>query len=373
MKTETKLGATRQPLSTSERFLDWDDARDLTPVLEKVRPFTMVPTESLVDLARVVRAVVTYGIPGQLVECGVWRGGSSFLMAELLRQAGVSDRKVWLFDSYEGLPAPKEIDGAKAFEYTQNTDSPWYHDNCAAALEQVQQAAAALGLNPHTEFIKGWFDQTLVPNGERIGPIAVLRIDADWYDSVRCCLESLYDQVVEGGFVIFDDYYTFDGCAIAVHEFLGKRGLSHQIENVIGRWEGAEYCQSALFRKGGGTWRWLDQYYRTTQDLASVIPAGETLILADDGVLGSELAIGRRAHSFIERDGQYWGPPPDGATAVRELERLRAAGANFIAFGWPALWWLDHYPELRQHLETTARRLLANGRLVVFDLRASAR
>src|SRR5262245_7277727 len=307
----------------SQRFLNWDDARDLAPILEKVRPFTMVPDESLIDLSRVVRAVVTYGIPGQFVECGVWRGGSSFLMAELLRLSGSSDRKVWLYDSYEGLPPPQEIDGQRALEYTRNTDSAWYHDNCTASLEQVRQAAAELGIGPYTEFIKGWFDQTLVPTRDRIGPIAILRIDADWYESVRCCLESLYDQVVEGGFVIFDDYYTFDGLAIAFHEVLAGRGLSHRIENVIGKWEGAEYCQSALFRKGGTTWRWLDQFYRTTQDLAAVIPQGETLILVDDGVLGSDLAVGRHPIPFIERDGQYWGAPQDDETAVQELERLR--------------------------------------------------
>ena len=369
MKTETRKNLAGPLQAVSQRFLSWDDERDLTPILQKVRPFTMVPTESLVDLSRVVRAVVTYGIPGQFVECGVWRGGSSFLMAELLRQAGSSDRKVWLYDSYEGLPAPKEIDGQRAFEYTQNTSSEWYHDNCTASLDQVQRDAAELGLGAYTEFIKGWFDRTLVPTRDRVGPIAILRIDADWHDSVLCCLESLYDQVVEGGFVIFDDYYTFDGCAIAVHEFLGRRNLSHRVENVIGKWEGAEYCQSALFRKGGTTWRWLDQFYRTTEDLAAVIPPGETLILADDGVLGSELALGRRAIPFIERDGQYWGPPPDGETAVRELERLRARGANFIVFGWPALWWLNHYVDLREHLNKTARRILHNDRLVVFDLR----
>lgn len=369
MTAETKRILAASPHTRSEKFLDWDDARDLGPILEKVRPFTMVPAESLIDLSRVARAVLTYGIPGAFVECGVWRGGSSFLMAEMLRRAGAHDRKVWLFDSYEGLPAPKEIDGPKALEYTQNTDSPWYHDNCSASLELAQNAAAELGLTSYTEFVKGWFDQTLVSNRDRIGPIAILRIDADWYDSVRCCLEGLYDQVVEGGFVIFDDYYTFDGCAIAAHEFLGKRGLPHQIENVIGKWEGAEYCQSALFRKGGGTWRWLDQYYRTTQDLASVIPPGETLVLADDGVLGGDLAIGRRAIPFIERDGQYWGPPPDGETAVLELERLRAAGANFMVFGWPALWWLNHYGELHDHLNSTARRIFENGRLMIYDLR----
>src|SRR5262249_38571123 len=104
MSAETKQSL-KPPQARSEKFLDWDDARDLGPILEKVRPFTMVPVESLIDLSRVTRAALTYGIPGAFVECGVWRGGSSFLMAETLRRAGARDRKVWLFDSYEGLPA----------------------------------------------------------------------------------------------------------------------------------------------------------------------------------------------------------------------------------------------------------------------------
>src|SRR5262245_40646425 len=99
MKTEMKVEMGASAPAKSEEFLDWDDARDFAPLLERVRPFTMVPTESLADLARVTRATLTYGIPGAFVECGVWRGGSSFLMAELLKQAGATDRKVWLFDS----------------------------------------------------------------------------------------------------------------------------------------------------------------------------------------------------------------------------------------------------------------------------------
>ena len=78
---------------------------DFAPIVAKIRPFTMVPETSLIELARQVRAILTFNIPGDFVECGVWRGGSSFLIAELLRQAGVQDRKVWLFDSFEGLPA----------------------------------------------------------------------------------------------------------------------------------------------------------------------------------------------------------------------------------------------------------------------------
>src|SRR4030095_5966415 len=89
-------------------------AQDFAATLARVQPFTMVSTEALVDLAHQVRAVLAYGIPGDFVECGTWRGGASFLMAALLRQAGVADRKVWLCDSFEGIPPPQEIDGQAA-------------------------------------------------------------------------------------------------------------------------------------------------------------------------------------------------------------------------------------------------------------------
>src|SRR5437879_1152441 len=95
--TQPKLGAAREQPSNIRR-----GPRDLTPILDKVRPFTMVPEPSLVELARQVQATIQCGIPGHFVECGVWRGGTSFLMASLLQQAGVRDRKVWLFDSFEG-------------------------------------------------------------------------------------------------------------------------------------------------------------------------------------------------------------------------------------------------------------------------------
>src|SRR5262245_11554382 len=153
------------------------ELRELGPLLDRIEPFSMVPRDALLDLARLVRAVLAYDIPGDFVECGVWRGGASFLMAELLRRAGVRDRKVWLFDSFEGLPPPQEIDGDEALAYVENKDSPWYFDNCRASLEGVRRKAAELGLTSYTEIVKGWFDQTLPANRERIGPIAVLRID----------------------------------------------------------------------------------------------------------------------------------------------------------------------------------------------------
>lgn len=80
---------------------------DVKRAIKRVRPYTMVPEESLVHLGDQIRAVLAEGIPGAFVECGVWRGGASFLMAELLKKAGVRDRKVWLLDSFEGMQLRK--------------------------------------------------------------------------------------------------------------------------------------------------------------------------------------------------------------------------------------------------------------------------
>lgn len=368
MTSETERALPQSRPGTQEESAAWTGTRDFAPTLEKVQPFTIVPEESLVDLAYLVRVVLAYGIPGDFVECGVWRGGSSFLMADLLRQAGTRDRRVWLFDSFEGLPSPEAIDGPAATAYASNTDSPGYLDNCRVSVEEVQKSAVELGLGSYTEFVKGWFDQTLPANRDRIGPIAILRIDADWYSSVRGCLDNLYDQVVDGGFIILDDYYAFDGCAVAVHEFLGERGLAHRIEGVVSKEGGGQY-QSALFRKGKTTWSWLQQLYLTEQDIASLVPQGSTFILVDQEWFGGEIAGARHAIPFLERDGQYWGPPPDDETAIRELERLRQAGASFVVFAWPAFWWLDYYAGLNRHLRSRFRCVLENNRLVVFDLR----
>lgn len=343
--------------------------QDFAATLAMVQPFTMVSTEALVDLAHQVRAALAYNIPGALVECGAWRGGASFLMADLLRQAGVTDRKVWLCDSFEGIPPPQEIDGQAAKAWAEDKEGQFSFDNLRVSLEEVQQSAARLGLTAYTEFVKGYFEQTLPSNRERIGPIAILRIDCDWYASVRCCLENLYDQVVEGGFVIFDDYHTFDGCARAVHEFLGARGLSHRIEHVAGTLDGYEHYYGALFRKGTPTWKRLYPYYLLTHDLLSLIPAGETFILADQAEFGEGIAPGRRQLPFLERDGFYYGPPPDDETAMLEFKRMQQAGARFMVFGWPAFWWLDHYRELHRYLRSEFRCVLENDRLVVFDLR----
>jgi SAM-dependent methyltransferase len=107
---------------------------------------------------------------------------------------------------------------------------------------------------------------------------------------------------------------------------------------------------------------------QTSEEIAALVPAGDTLILVDGGELENMVAAGRRALPFLERDGQYWGNPPDDGTAIRELERLRRAGARFLVFAWPAFWWLDHYTGFLRHLRAESRCVLENDHLVAFDL-----
>lgn len=116
--------------------------------------------------------------------------------------------------------------------------------------------------------------------------------------------------------------------------------------------------------------QWRQQLDLTKQDISRLIGPGDAFILVDRAELGDEIAPGRHVLPFLERDGQYWGPPPDDDTAIRELGRLRGSGANFIVFCWPAFWWLDYYLGFHGYLSAHFRCVLENERLIIFDLRS---
>ncbi len=115
---------------------------------------------------------------------------------------------------------------------------------------------------------------------------------------------------------------------------------------------------------------WPHQLYLVTRELPAVVPEGETLILVDADDWGVRISEKLRQFPFLEKNGEYWGPPADDATAISELARMQEEhGASFIAFGWPAFWWLDHYREFASHLRKNFHCVLHNERLQVFDLR----
>jgi len=329
-----------------------------------------VSIDPLVDVANLVRVVLDQNVPGDLVECGVWQGGNAFLMAALLKQAGVRNRNVWLFDSFEGMPPVEEIDGAEAIAEAHDENSFLSPEKSKAPIEDVQRTAKELGLSSYTEFVKGWFSETLPPARDRLGPIALLHIDCDWYPSVKCCLDNFYDQVAEGAFFVLDDYYHYDGCTIAVHEFLGNRRLPYRLETVEGKaWGGSEYYYAARFRKGATNWKADYLLDLAGRDLTSTIPGDRPVI-----VVGEELrrrtAPALSTIPFLENNGEYWGDPPDRETAIRELARLRESGIGFIAFAWTAFWWFEVYSGLARHLESNYKQLISNDRLLLYDLRS---
>jgi len=114
--------------------------------------------------------------------------------------------------------------------------------------------------------------------------------------------------------------------------------------------------------------QWALRECETAGELAEIVPAGEMFILVDEEQLNRQVAAGRRALPFLERSGVYWGRPPDDATAIRELERLRECGAGFIVFCWPTFWWLDYYRAFAAHLSSNYQCLRRNDRLVVYAL-----
>lgn len=113
---------------------------------------------------------------------------------------------------------------------------------------------------------------------------------------------------------------------------------------------------------------WSERLRIAIQEIATVIPAGKHFILVDENQWGSEILPQFHPLPFLEHEGQYWGPPSDDQTAIRELERMRDCGASFMVIGWPAFWWLDYYSKLRNYLNSNFRCILHNSRLVVFDL-----
>ncbi|WP_298967618.1 TylF/MycF/NovP-related O-methyltransferase [uncultured Methylobacterium sp.] len=201
-----------------------------------VQPYTMVPLENLVQTMQIVIDVVRENRPGDLVECGTWKGGSSFAM--LLIQKYVFGRivkPVWMFDSFQGLPEAEERDGPMALAYQRNIHDPEYKDNCRVSFSDVKATARQMGFaDEEAILVPGWFNQTvpLLKDALRDRGIAFLRIDCDWYEPVSYVLNELCPFVPDEGRILLDDYYAFDGCARATHDYLSKNDLSWRLRSV---------------------------------------------------------------------------------------------------------------------------------------------
>lgn len=113
---------------------------------------------------------------------------------------------------------------------------------------------------------------------------------------------------------------------------------------------------------------WSECLEIAAEEIAALIPPGERFILLDEAAFAPQAFAGRRPVPFLEHDGQYWGPPADDATAIRELMRLRDSTVHFLVIAWPAFWWLDYYAGLRDYLYAHFRCVRSNSRLIVFNV-----
>lgn len=192
-----------------------------------VQPFTLVGPERIRNLYRLARRIETERISGDVVECGVFNGGTAAVLAHFATHSRLR-RTVWLFDSFEGMPQTTEEDGEAAQAYTGEVVG-----NVKNVLQVLKMVDADLA---RVRIVEGWFHDTFATvNIERI---ALLNIDADWYESVKLCLETFYDKVVVGGYILIDDYGHWAGCQRAVDQFFATRQVPCKLHKVdyTARW-----------------------------------------------------------------------------------------------------------------------------------------
>jgi len=188
---------------------------------------TMIGLRRLENLQECVQTVVADGIPGDVLEAGVWRGGAGILMRAVLDVVGDTERTVWLADSFQGLPRPRPEHPADV------DDEHWTFPFLAVSLDEVKHNFARYGLlDERVRFLEGWFSDTL-PSAP-IEQLAVLRADGDMYGSTMDILDALYDKVSVGGFTIIDDYGEIPQCRAAVEDFRTKHAISEPLQRIDG-------------------------------------------------------------------------------------------------------------------------------------------
>ncbi|MDG2028159.1 MAG: TylF/MycF/NovP-related O-methyltransferase [Acidimicrobiales bacterium] len=209
-----------------------DDGNDWPPAAE-----TMVGRQRLADVRSCVDSVMADGVPGDFIETGVWRGGVTILMRGMLEAWADTDRRVWVADSFQGLPAPD----AEAFPQDVGHDMSDV-PTLAVSADQVRANFDRYGLlDQQVRFLEGWFRDTL-PSAP-IEQLAILRLDGDMYESTMDALEALYPKLSVGGYVIVDDYGAWEPCRQACTDYRERHGITDEIVSVD--WTGVHWRRTS--------------------------------------------------------------------------------------------------------------------------------
>lgn len=198
---------------------------DFINIYLKCRSYTLTDNKKLTSLYGAVNYMNDNNIPGDFVECGVWRGGSSMLMAltQLHHASSNGTRNIYLYDTFSGMTKPGEKDPWYAHLYTGMG---------AISLEEVKENMLSTQYPPENIiFVKGDVLQT-IPSEGLPEKIAILRLDTDFYESTKHELEHLYPRIVRGGALIIDDYYSFPGSKKAFDEYVEQNGIQLQCIDI---------------------------------------------------------------------------------------------------------------------------------------------
>jgi hypothetical protein len=207
---------------------------DFTPhhveIIKEVLPYTLTSQERLFGLIEAVHYITRLKIPGSVVECGVWRGGSMMAAALTLLHLNSANRDLYLFDTFEGMPRPTEFDvhhtGAPAIaSFTNLQTGEDSSAECAATLAEVQSTMGRTRYDPRLiHYVQGKVESTIPKEAPK--QIALLRLDTDWYESTKHELEHLFPRLAVGGILIIDDYGDWQGARKAVDEFVATQAPS---------------------------------------------------------------------------------------------------------------------------------------------------
>ena len=187
-----------------------------------VSPNTMVPQGRVDSLDQCMQIVISNNIGGDFVECGTWRGGLAALMLHHIVNNNL-DRKLYIYDTFEGMPAPGLQDDPRALEKYNQTRDGDFSDWCRADMATVKNTLRQVtpDVDQYCLLIPGMVEDTLDDYSANSAPsIALCRVDTDWYDSTKKEFEVLYPKITPGGYMIVDDYSDWSGCRLAVDEYM---------------------------------------------------------------------------------------------------------------------------------------------------------
>lgn len=231
-----KLGYRLEKVSL-DRVSDIHSDEEFMKIYSICHPFTMTSIERMYALYNATNFVLDNNIQGEFVEAGVWKGGSSMIIASVLFKRGVKNRMLYMYDTYEGMNTPTDIDkdfsGNDAmleFSKQQKGEDESYW--CYSSLNEVKENLSKTGLDPNQiVFIKGKVEDT-IPGTIPKNRIALLRLDTDWYESTNHEMEHLYPLLSSGGVLLIDDFGHWQGAKKAILEYFENNQISMLLNRI---------------------------------------------------------------------------------------------------------------------------------------------